>query len=119
MAPWTAYPPVWTLCTLLTFNMPALRLRPLMVVTLWLLPVRNGREMTMETLILDKNGMPTYTTSLSEVGNREAVFSGGFNNTFTWKNLSFNMLWEFRVGGDVINGTRYAMDVCRCQQILR
>ena len=61
-------------------------------------------------IILDKNGMPTYTTSLSEVGNREAVFSGGFNNTFTWKNLSFNMLWEFRVGGDVINGTRYAMD---------
>ncbi|MFA7015265.1 MAG: SusC/RagA family TonB-linked outer membrane protein [Bacteroidales bacterium] len=62
-------------------------------------------------VILDKNGMPTYTTSLSQVGNREATFSGGFNNTFTWKNLSFNMLWEFRMGGDVINGTRYAMDI--------
>lgn len=62
-------------------------------------------------LILDKNGMPTYTTSLSQVGNREATFSGGFNNTLTWKNFSFNMLWEFRMGGDVINGTRYAMDV--------
>ncbi len=62
-------------------------------------------------IILDNNGMPTYTTSLSQVGNREAKFSGGFNNTFTWKNLSFNMLWEFRVGGDVINGTRYAMDI--------
>lgn len=62
-------------------------------------------------VILDKNGMPTYTTSLSEVGNREAKFSGGLNNTLTWKNLSFNMLWEFRVGGDVVNGTQYAMDI--------
>lgn len=62
-------------------------------------------------LILDKNGMPTYTTNLSEVGNREASFSGGLNNTLTWKNFSFNMAWEFRVGGDVINGTQYAMDI--------
>ncbi len=60
-------------------------------------------------IILDNNGMPTYTTALKEVGNREAKFSGGFNNTITWKNFSFNMLWEFRVGGDVINGTKYAM----------
>lgn len=60
-------------------------------------------------IILDANGMPTYTTSLSEVGNRETKFSGGLNNTLTWKNFSFNMLWEFRVGGDVINGTQYAM----------
>lgn len=63
-------------------------------------------------VILDKNGMPTYdNNTLYEVGNREAKFSGGLNNTLTWKNLSFNMLWEFRVGGDVVNGTQYAMDV--------
>ncbi|NTU94725.1 MAG: SusC/RagA family TonB-linked outer membrane protein [Bacteroidales bacterium] len=60
-------------------------------------------------IILDANGMPTYTTALSEVGNREAKFSGGLNNTVSWKGFSFNMLWEFRVGGDVINGTKYAM----------
>lgn len=60
-------------------------------------------------LIVDKNGFPTYNTTLREVGNREATFQGGFNNTLTWKNLSFNMLWEFSVGGDVINGTAYAM----------
>ncbi|MGM9773980.1 MAG: SusC/RagA family TonB-linked outer membrane protein [Candidatus Egerieousia sp.] len=62
-------------------------------------------------LILDGNGMPTYTTSLSQVGNRESTFTGGLNNTVTWKGLTFNMLWEFRVGGDVINGTKYAMDI--------
>ena len=61
-------------------------------------------------LILDKNGMPTFDSALSAVGNREATFTGGLNNTLTWKGFTFNMLWEFRVGGDVINGTRYAMD---------
>ena len=61
-------------------------------------------------LILDKNGMPTYVTDVA-VGNREPKFTGGLNNTLTWKNLTFNMLWEFRVGGDVINGTKYAMDI--------
>ena len=61
-------------------------------------------------VILDGNGMPTYTTALEEIGNREATFTGGFNNTINWKGFSFNMLWEFRVGGDVVNGTQYAMD---------
>ena len=62
-------------------------------------------------LILDKNGMPTYDPNSNiQVGNREPKFSGGWNNTVTWKNWSFNMLWEFRVGGDVFNGTRYAMN---------
>ena len=62
-------------------------------------------------VILDGNGMPTYSTALEEIGNRESTFTGGFNNTLSWKGFSFNMLWEFRVGGDVINGTQYAMDV--------
>ena len=67
--------------------------------------------------ILDGNGMPTYAASTYyAVGNREAKFAGGFNNTFTWKNLSLNMLWEFRVGGDVFNGTQYAMDIAGTSQ---
>ncbi len=61
-------------------------------------------------VILDGNGMPTYTTALEEIGNRESSFTGGFNNTLSWKGFTFNMLWEFRVGGDVVNGTQYAMD---------
>ena len=61
-------------------------------------------------VILDGNGMPTYTTALEEIGNRESTFTGGFNNTVTWKGFSFNMLWEFRVGGDVVNGTLSAMN---------
>lgn len=72
-----------------------------------------GKEWTRDdngNVILDANGMPTYSTTLKEIGNRESTFTGGFNNTFNWKGFSLNMLWEFRVGGDVINGTQYAMD---------
>lgn len=60
-------------------------------------------------LILDDNGFPTQNTATVQVGNRESKFTGGWNNTITWKNFTFNMLWEFRVGGDVFNGTKYAM----------
>ena len=60
-------------------------------------------------LVLDANGMPTTDNTTVQVGNREAKFTGGWNNTITFKNFTFNMLWEFRVGGDVFNGTKYAM----------
>lgn len=60
-------------------------------------------------LILDSNGMPTQNTTVVQVGNREPKFQGGWNNTLRYKNWTFNMLWEFRVGGDVFNGTKYAM----------
>lgn len=62
-------------------------------------------------LILDADGIPTWTNDLVDVGNRENTFTGGLNNTFTFKGVSFNMMWEFRVGGDVLNGTQYAMDL--------
>ena len=63
-------------------------------------------------LVLDKNFMPQCAQSNSTqilVGNREPKFQGGWNNTLTYKGFTFNMLWEFRVGGAVFNGTEYAM----------
>ena len=62
-------------------------------------------------VILDSNGMPKKNTDNTalEIGNREPSFSGGWNNNLTWKDWSLNMLWEFRVGGHVYNGTQYAM----------
>lgn len=64
-------------------------------------------------VILDSNGMPTgsSTDQTIQIGNREPRVQGGWNNTVTWKNWTFNMLWEFRFGGDVYNGTQYAMTV--------
>ena len=59
-------------------------------------------------VILDQYGMPTYDASTKVcIGNREPKFQGGFNNTLSWKNWTFNMSWEFRVGGDIYNGTDY------------
>lgn len=61
-------------------------------------------------LKLDKNGLPAKNLSTNlEIGNREPKFVGGWNNTITYKGLSLNMLWEFRVGGHVYNGTEFAM----------
>ena len=61
-------------------------------------------------VILDKNNMPTKSEKANlYVGNREPKFTGGWNNNLSWKNWSLNMLWEFRVGGVVYNGTNYAM----------
>lgn len=57
-----------------------------------------------------KDWMPQSGKSDIQVGNREPKFQGGWNNTLIWKDFSFNMLWEFRVGGDVFNGTQYVMD---------
>lgn len=61
-------------------------------------------------VILNSSYMPTVEDDDNQyIGNREPKFQGGFNNTLTWKGFTFNMLWEFRVGGDVYNGTKYAL----------
>ena len=52
--------------------------------------------------------MPTYDKDTRVlIGNREPKIQGGFNNTISYKNWTFNMLWEFRIGGDIYNGTDY------------
>ena len=57
-----------------------------------------------------KNGMyQTSDPSAYYLGDREPNVTGGWNNTIYWKNWSFNMLWEFRFGGYVFEGTKYAM----------
>lgn len=62
----------------------------------------------MAKVILDQYGMPTYDKDTRVlIGNREPKLQGGFNNTISYKNWTFNMLWEFRIGGDIYNGTDY------------
>mgnify|MGYP003407522146 CR=1 FL=1 len=41
------------------------------------------------------------------VGNREPTFIGGLTSNFRWKDLSFSFLFDFRMGGDIYNGTQY------------
>lgn len=62
-------------------------------------------------LLLDWNtGYPIPTTALTTyIGNREPDFLGGLNNSFSYKQFNFSFLWDFRVGGDVYNGTDYLL----------
>ncbi|MEG1089654.1 MAG: SusC/RagA family TonB-linked outer membrane protein, partial [Bacteroidales bacterium] len=43
------------------------------------------------------------------VGNREPSFTGGFNNSLQYKNWNLSFLFDFRIGGDIYNGTDYFM----------
>jgi hypothetical protein len=45
------------------------------------------------------------------VGNREPSFIAGFNNTLRYKRFILSFLFDIRKGGDVYNGTEYAMVV--------
>ena len=64
-------------------------------------------------IILDPaTGMPTSDNLTTyNIGNREPRLTGGFNNSFTYKNLNLSFLLDFRVGGDIYNGTDYFMTV--------
>jgi TonB-linked SusC/RagA family outer membrane protein len=60
--------------------------------------------------ILRADGMPTYDSNASTgntyyIGNREPKFTGGFDNNIQYKGWNLSFLLEFRVGGNVYNGT--------------
>ena len=52
-------------------------------------------------------GLYKINTNNPIVGNREPDFLGGFSNTFRYKKWTLNVLFDFRKGGDVYNGTEY------------
>ncbi len=57
-------------------------------------------------------GYPSPTALMTlPVGNREPKLLGGLNNSVSYKNFNLSMLWDFRVGGDVYNGTEWLMTV--------
>ena len=66
-----------------------------------------------EKIILDANtGMPTSDNLTTyEIGNREPKMTGGLNNSLQYKNWNLSFLFDFRLGGDIYNGTDYFMTV--------
>ncbi len=66
---------------------------------------------TEGNLLLDwTTGYPlTSTDATKPIGNREPSFIGGLNNTFTYKNWELSFLFDFRKGGDILNGTEYLL----------
>ncbi|MDD4499965.1 MAG: SusC/RagA family TonB-linked outer membrane protein [Bacteroidales bacterium] len=67
--------------------------------------IPNGRYIIDETTGLYK----TTGVVTNVLGNREPDFIGGFNNTFTYKNLSLSVLLDIRKGGLIYNGTEYLL----------
>jgi TonB-linked outer membrane protein, SusC/RagA family/TonB-dependent outer membrane receptor, SusC/RagA subfamily, signature region len=62
-------------------------------------------------LILDAiTGMPVSDNLTTyEIGNREPKMTGGLNNSLQYKNFNLSFLFDFRIGGDIYNGTDYFM----------
>lgn len=70
----------------------------------------NGKAIPNGSYQIDvKTGLYKMDPSVLVVGNREPNYIGGFENTFRYKRLTLSFLLDIRVGGDVFNGTEYAM----------
>lgn len=62
--------------------------------------------------IVGDNGLyETDTSERHKVGNAMPKATGGFGTSLTWKNLTLDMDFDFRIGGDVLNlPWQYMMD---------
>lgn len=66
--------------------------------------IPNGRYQVDPT-----TGLYKLNTTNPVVGNREPDYIAGFNNTLRYKRFSLSVLFDIRKGGDVFNGTEYAL----------
>ena len=55
--------------------------------------------------VVDANGMPVKTTTLTGVGNFNPNYSIGWSNTFTYKSWSLGVLVDGKFGGVITSGT--------------
>lgn len=53
--------------------------------------------------LYDSNGFPVQDNTLRLLGNYNPDFSLGFNNNFSYKNLSLTILWDWRQGGTIVS----------------
>ncbi len=64
------------------------------------------------------NGQPVYTSEgipvrndvYEAIGQSVAPFSGGINNSFTYKGFNLNFLIDTKIGGDIHSGTNQSLD---------
>lgn len=61
-------------------------------------------------LIVTAEGRPQATSEREKFGNYQPDFTGGYTNTFRYKNFTLNALLDFRIGGEVFSFTDAAMD---------
>lgn len=61
-------------------------------------------------LILDENGFPRQAATQGKLGNPNADWRANLGNTLRFENLTLEFLWDFKVGGEVWNGTIGALN---------
>lgn len=66
---------------------------------------RSWKKNAAGDYLLDANGRPQVSSTLSQIGDRNPDWIGGITNTFKYKNLGLAFMWDFRQGGDVFNAT--------------
>ncbi|MGF1638686.1 MAG: SusC/RagA family TonB-linked outer membrane protein [Cyclobacteriaceae bacterium] len=60
--------------------------------------------------VIGENGYPLKKGAMDNyLGNREPDMIIGLNNNFTYRDFSLSFLWDFRVGGKVLNATAQGM----------
>lgn len=64
------------------------------------------RNNTGKIIIDPASGLPLINTGTNSlIGDRTPDFTLGTLNTFHYKNWSLNFLWDWKMGGDIYNGT--------------
>ena len=67
------------------------------------------RDPATGLLVYDEHGTPLTDNSYQIIGKGVPDFTGGLNNSFTWKNLNLTFLIDFKSGGDIYSGTNVRM----------
>ena len=60
-------------------------------------------------LVYDSSGAPLTDGTYNIIGSGVPDFTGGLNNSFTWKQLNLTFLIDFKSGGDIYSGTNVRM----------
>jgi TonB-linked SusC/RagA family outer membrane protein len=56
-------------------------------------------------LVYDSSGVSQAAPGYQILGNGVPDFTGGLNNSFTWKGVNLSFLIDFKSGGDIFSGT--------------
>lgn len=61
-------------------------------------------------LVLDNNGNPQTSTELQYLGDCAPKLKGGFNTSLKWKDLTFSIVFDGQLGGNVYSYTNWVMN---------
>ena len=67
------------------------------------------RDPATGLLVYNSDGAPVTDGNYQILGNGVPDFTGGLNNSFTFKNVNLSFLIDFKSGGDIYSGTNVRM----------